>query len=386
MSGGLRDTAESTRSFIGSIRDGTGIRVAVKDILDTEGEVTSAGSKVVAERAKCAERDATCLSRLRLGRYSYVGKTNLHELAFGTTGINTWSGTPKNRLGDSLIPGGSSSGNGSALAYGLCDIAIGSDTGGSVRNPSACNAVMGLKTTYDLISREGLYPLAPSLDTVGPMTRDITMMWEAMSLLGLDQQPEGRLKRILVLPCNGISTAVEAVLASVASDLRHWADECDIDSDDWTEASNHLTRILWAEAAESNYWMKDRWGALQVGESLQKGLSFLQDRATLEESYTFAETWKRRLDEVLEDGTVLVVPTLERETPSFGTAMSGHVRLGRFTSPVNLAGVPALSVPIRISSVQIPVSVQLIGRWDSEKLLLTTAEKLPSRFEWGNQP
>ena len=113
-------------------------------------------------------RDAACLARLRAADVAIVGKANLHELACGGTGVNPHFGTPVNPFDPTCIPGGSSSGNAVALADGEVDIAIGSDTAGSIRNPSACCGTAGLKTTWGRIPLDGVWPLAPSLDTVGP--------------------------------------------------------------------------------------------------------------------------------------------------------------------------------------------------------------------------
>ena len=156
---------------------GTGPRVAVKDLIDMAGLPTTAGSRPVADAALPAERDAACLAGLRAaidaGQARFAGKTNLHELAFGITGINGAFGTPVNPLDPRRMPGGSSSGSGTAVAAGEADIAYGSDTGGSIRIPAACCGITGLKTTWGRISLDGVRPLAHSLDTVGPMARDI---------------------------------------------------------------------------------------------------------------------------------------------------------------------------------------------------------------------
>ncbi len=132
------------------------------------GEVTTAGCRAVARRAVPAERDAACLKGARDAGARIVGRTNLHELALGVTGVNPWYGTPVNPLDPSLVPGGSSSGSAVAVATGEAEVAYGSDTGGSVRIPAACCGVAGLKTTWGRIPLDGVWPLAPSFDTVGP--------------------------------------------------------------------------------------------------------------------------------------------------------------------------------------------------------------------------
>src|SRR5438094_7098542 len=148
---------------------GSGPRLAVKDLIDVEGVPTTAGSRAVERGAKPADADAPCLRGARAAGARIVGKANLHELAMLPFGTNPWFGTPVNPLDPALIPGGSSSGSAVAVATDEADVALGSDTGGSVRVPAACCGVAGLKTTHGRISVDGVYPLAPSLDTVGPI-------------------------------------------------------------------------------------------------------------------------------------------------------------------------------------------------------------------------
>src|SRR5882724_50590 len=151
---------------------GEGLRVGVKDSIDIAGYPTRAGSAAFAS-ASPALRHATVVQALLDGGCRIVGKTNMHELAYGVTGINRWSGTPKNPLYPDRIPGGSSSGSAVAVAAGArgdppVDFSLGTDTGGSIRIPAACCGVYGLKTSYGRISREGVHPAASSLDCVGP--------------------------------------------------------------------------------------------------------------------------------------------------------------------------------------------------------------------------
>jgi amidase len=162
---------------------GPGVRLAVKDLIDMQGEPTTAGCRAVAARAVPAESDAECLAGAREARARIVGRTNLHELALGVTGVNPWYGTPVNPLDPTLVPGGSSSGSAVAVATGEADVAYGSDTGGSVRIPSACCGTAGLKTTWGRIPLGGVWPLSPSFDTVGPMARDVAGLVTGMQLL-----------------------------------------------------------------------------------------------------------------------------------------------------------------------------------------------------------
>lgn len=157
--------------------------VAVKDIIDVAGVPTTLGCAATARRARPAGSDASCLAGFREAGAVITGKTNLHELAHGATGENAFFGTPTNPLDAKRIPGGSSSGSAVAVATGEADVAIGTDTGGSIRIPAACCGVVGLKTTFGKISLEGVWPLAPSLDTVGPLGRDVAAVARGFALL-----------------------------------------------------------------------------------------------------------------------------------------------------------------------------------------------------------
>src|SRR5438309_8114762 len=166
---------------------GSGMPVAVKDLIDMAGVITTAGCRALADHGAPAERDAPLLREIRRREAAsevwIVGKTNLHELAYGTTGANPWWGTSTNPRYPALYPGGSSSGSATAVAAGEAVVALGSDTGGSVRIPAACCGIAGLKTTWGRVPLTGVWPLAPSLDTVGPLARDVRGLVAGMTLL-----------------------------------------------------------------------------------------------------------------------------------------------------------------------------------------------------------
>src|SRR4029077_8224506 len=162
------------------------LRLAVKDLIDVKGVVTTAGSEYVAQTSPPAISDAACLAIARARNVQIVGKTNLSEFAVAPSGINDFFGTPKSPLSkkSKLIPGGSSSGSAVAVASGKADIAFGTDTAGSIRVPAACCGIVGLKTTFGLVSLRGVFPVEPKhLDTVGPMAKDVAHVVEGMDLL-----------------------------------------------------------------------------------------------------------------------------------------------------------------------------------------------------------
>ena len=162
---------------------GDGPRLAVKDCMDIEGLPTTVGCQAIAEQASPAARDAAVVAAARRAGARIVGKTNLCELCWSASGVNPWSGTPVNPADPRRVPGGSSSGSAVAVAAGEADVALGTDTGGSVRIPAACCGIAGLKTTWGRVPVDGVYPLAPSLDTVGPLGLDVAAVELGMRLI-----------------------------------------------------------------------------------------------------------------------------------------------------------------------------------------------------------
>jgi amidase len=162
---------------------GPGVRLAVKDCIDVEGLPTTVGCQLIAEQASPAARDAAVVAAARRAGARIVGKTNLTELCWSASGVNPWSGTPVNPADPGRIPGGSSSGSAVAVAAGEADVALGTDTGVSVRIPAACCGITGLKTTWGRVPVDGVYPLAPSLDTVGLLGADVAAVELGMRLI-----------------------------------------------------------------------------------------------------------------------------------------------------------------------------------------------------------
>src|SRR6516165_11168145 len=162
---------------------GPGVRLAVKDCIDVEGVPTTVGCPVIAERARPADRDAPVVAAARRAGAQIIGKANLAELCWSAVGTNSWSGMPVNPADPRRVSGGSSSGSAVAVGTGEADVALGTDTGGSVRIPAACCGVVGLKTTWGRVPVQGVYPLAPSLDTVGPLGADVAAVELGMRLI-----------------------------------------------------------------------------------------------------------------------------------------------------------------------------------------------------------
>jgi amidase len=356
---------------------GTGIAVAVKDLIDVEGVPTTAACRAVAETAAPAESDAVCLREIRrreaAGEVWLVGKTNLHELAYGTTGINPWWGTPVNPRYPHLLPGGSSSGSATAVAAGEAVVGLGSDTGGSVRIPAACCGIAGLKTTWGRVSNAGVWPLAPSLDTVGPLAADVAGLVVGMQLLdpGFATGDAagvvvGRLR--LDEDVNPVvDAAIDRALATAGLEVS------DATLPGWGAAWEAADVILSAEA-----WRVDgpllrahpdgigdvTAARIAAGESVTTDAELAARRTQLR--------WQHDLEAALAEVHVLALPVLRDLPPSVD---SQPVGLNRLTLPINLAGLPALSLPVAEVDGH-PVALQLVAPAYGEELLLTVGALL----------
>lgn len=360
------------------------LRVAVKDLIDVAGVVSTNGSRAVAASAAPAARDAACLAGTRAeeaaGRAVIVGKTNQHELAFGVTGVNPWYGTPVNPLDPALVPGGSSSGSAVAVATGRADVAFGSDTGGSIRIPSACCATVGLKTARGRVSLAGVLPLAPSLDTVGPMAATVEGVITGMSLLEpgfslAGHRPARRVGRVRLPAQPWVDAAIDAALGAVGD--RGGVGVTEVELPTWDAATRAATTILSAEAWEVHeaLWQEHRDElSPDVAERLE--LASMLSADSVAEAWEVARDWSAELSRALDSVDALALPVLADAPPRLADAARiGHIRYG---SPCNLAGVPALALPVVPASLPVvpasplagPTSLQLVGP-DEEGLLAT---------------
>lgn len=193
----------------------SGALVSIKDLLDVEGYTTHAGTVFMAENPG-AERDADVVARLRAQGCVLVGHTNMTELAYSGLGLNPHYGTPENARFPGCIPGGSTSGGAVSVAQELVDFAIGTDTGGSLRIPAAFNGITGFKPSQSTVSQRGCYPLSRSLDSIGPMARDVATckaVWETIA--DADTRASRQVEPEFVIPENFGMDDIDPVVATV---------------------------------------------------------------------------------------------------------------------------------------------------------------------------
>jgi Asp-tRNA(Asn)/Glu-tRNA(Gln) amidotransferase A subunit family amidase len=366
-----REAAGSGRRPTGPLQDAT---FAVKDMIAVRGQRRGGGSRSQEGSPVCSEHAPVVATMLDAGAV-LIGLTALHELAFGVTGINAYTGTPANPAGDGRIPGGSSSGSAVAVATGSADVALGTDTGGSIRIPAALCGVVGYKPAYGRWPTAGVLALAPSLDHVGVLARSVAAVTSVDRLFGSpaghDPSPDGRTLGVHRGHLAGADAAVADAVGSALDRLsaRHAIVEVGFPSDD--EVLELTNTIMFFEAANEY-----RAEAMDPGSGLGDDV-----RARLETGLRIApddyqRAWARArsladevraamagIDAVVGPTVPICAPTLA-EAPALGPRLVAHTRLA------NMTGLPAISLPLE--TVGLPVGLQLIGM-HSDRLLADAA-------------
>ena len=355
---------------------GTGVRVAVKDLIDIEGVPTTAGSRAVERTAKAAPRAALCPAGLRAAGARLVGKANLHELAMLPVGTNPWFGTPVNPLDPALIPGGSSSGSAVAVASGEADVALGSDTGGSIRVPSACCGTAGLKTTHGRVPLDGVWPLAPSLDTVGPMATAVAGLTLGMQLLEPGFAPSSPARVIGRVRTDGLPEIEEAVDRALrVAELK----VVELDWADVQAGADIFTAIFFAEVWEVDHALIDS-DPDNIGADIHQAMGLADMfRAGVDDARRQLGTYRRSLDQLFQRVELLALPTMPIFPPRIDELNDDNraatmLDLTRHVSLFNPPGLPCTAQPVPASGTRLPASLQLVGPAGSEELLLPTAQ------------
>ncbi len=389
-----------------------GIPVAIKDIIYTDGVLTSGGSKALADFIP--DEDSTIVRRLDAAGAVLLGKLNLSEFAIGGT-IDHPFGTPRNPWNTEHTAGGSSSGSGVAAAGGLCAGALGSDTGGSVRGPAGFCGIVGLRPTYGRVTRHGVIPMCWSMDTVGPMTRtvaDCALMLNAIA------------GRDALDPTSG-SAPVPDYTATLHEGVRglriglptEMFDFEGLDAD-VRESVMRAVSVLeerGASAEEMSLPTSANSGAVFIATADVDAAAYHSDRLRTRgddydwstrarlESAALTPAWaylraqrartliRRELTDALDAYDIIILPTgpvaaptIEASTGKPGGYYQGKLDLGRrrYTSPAALAGLPALSIPCGFSATGLPIGMQLIGKAFAEPTLFRAAQAYESATEW----
>ena len=396
-----------------------GLPIALKDVLSTEGVATTCGSRIL--EGYVPPWDGTVVARLRRAGAIFLGKTNTDEFAMGSSTENSAYGPTRNPWDSTRVPGGSSGGSAAAVAADLCLAALGTDTGGSVRQPASFCGVVGLKPTYGRVSRYGLVAFASSLDQIGPLTKDVrdaALLLEAIA--GADPHDSTSAPRAVPhyaetlarselrglrigLPTewfgDGLSSAVRSHVAAAVAQLEALGAELREISLPMTAYSIPIYYILAPAEASANLARYDgvRYG-LRAAESPADIFDFIaQNReagfgaevkrrimlgayalsAGYQEAYykkaqSARTLLKQEFDQTFEQVDLIAGPTTPSTAFTFGAHANDPLAMyleDIYTIPVNLAGLPAISVPCGLAD-GLPVGLQLIApAWEEERLL-----------------
>jgi aspartyl-tRNA(Asn)/glutamyl-tRNA(Gln) amidotransferase subunit A len=412
----LAEARATERELLRGKRRGVlhGLPVALKDNIWTRNLRTTVGSSILREFQP--SEDGTVVRKLRRAGAIVLGKTNLHEFAYGVTSENPHYGAVRNPWNADCIAGGSSGGSAVAVAAGLCAAAIGTDTGGSIRIPSALCGVVGLKPTFGRISVHGVFPLAPSFDHVGPITRsamDAALVLECIagrdpldptSLARSDKDFRLALKR--KRPRLGrpkehfwvhMDPEVQKITEAAISDFVKSAEQLEeISFPSMTagvEAANLIAAVEASQLHERAGYFPARAGeyGVDVRCRLEQG-----SKTRALDYLTAQEAMRRARDEVevaLKTVDAIVIPTTAIAAPRMGTE---RVRVGDVEMPLrtamvdlnrpgNFTGLPAISMPCGITEDGLPVALQFVGRRFDEARLLAIARRF-SETERDRQP
>ncbi len=378
-----------------------GIPISLKDNIYTKGIRTTAGSKILKDFIP--KEDAVVVAQLKEAGAVILGKTNMHEFAYGVTSNNPHYGPVRNPWDLERIPGGSSGGAAAAVAAGLCYGSIGTDTGGSIRIPASLCGVVGLKPTWGRISCEGTVPLSPLLDCTGPLARtvrDVALLTGAVyfrvgrepNLARPESLRSDPRKFCLGIPrqlfFDALSTEVRSAFDSALRDLcKAGMKTADISIpllDETEDAGNH---IAWVEAtlfhsqqgyfpARAADYGDDVRSRVEMGSKVS-ALDYLQaleiqKQFVLQLHLALAES---DADAIVFPSTAIEAPLLNQETIRIGKhEYAARALLLRNNRPANLAGVPSVSVPCGFTPSRLPIGLQLMGGVSSERVLLRIAK------------
>ena len=359
----IRERSE-LNAFI-SVSDEQGARdaVAVKDLVDVQGMVTTAGGVILPDVP--ASDDAPVIKRLRQSGCAIVGKANLHEFAYGVTSINPHYGTVRNPHDTGRVAGGSSGGSAVAVAAGMCEWAVGSDTGGSIRIPASLCGVAGFKPAFGSIDLGGVIPLSASLDTLGPMALDMPGTARAYSIMsGEDVSLAGLSRPRLAVPARWV-TGLDQPTADAWNLVSRGLPEIEFgDRDTFFQVG--LTILLFEAAAYHRRWATD--SPEKYGEDVLRLIrrGFEVTPASYQQALLERTRLQDQAERAMEGVDALILPATAVVAPPIETANDMREPLSRFTRPFNTTHQPVAVLPAPVSGL--PVGIQVAGVTNTETL------------------
>ena len=357
-----------------------GLTVGVKSNIMVKGLPWTGGMGLYRDRI--ASRDAEVVTRLRTAGAAILGTVNMHEAALGAHTDNAFYGRTHNPHRHDYTPGGSSGGSGAAVAAGMCDLALGTDTMGSVRIPAAYCGVYGLKPTEGAVSSDGLAFLEPALDCIGPLAASLDVLEQAWPILASDPGHAVTFTRAFVLGRQGEVEVQPAVTAGFEAALRALPL-----TPETLDLPDSLTDIRMAGLVSAGQWLIADLGAeyREDNPGLSGELKFiLKITAGMEQRPEVLARTRTALRKALGSDGVLIMPTAPQVAFPHGTRAPSNQ--ADFTCLANVAGLPSLALPSGWNEDGLPVSVQLVGPPGSEPGLIALARQLDNQLQAHRRP
>jgi aspartyl-tRNA(Asn)/glutamyl-tRNA(Gln) amidotransferase subunit A len=373
-----------------------GVPISVKDLYDTKGVRTTAGAKVFADRIP--EEDAAAVKKLRQAGATIIGKTNLHEFAYGATTVNPHFGTALNPWDHKCISGGSSGGSAVAVALGMGLASLGTDTGGSIRIPASLCGIVGLKPTYGRVSTHGVIPLSWSFDHAGPMTKTVEDAALMLQVIADGNIPVPKYAAALTGKIRGVRIGIprtffyesldphvaSAVLDALGLMERLGAGMSDVDLPGIPDHLNTWNQIAAPEAYayhEKNLKAHGDWYGADIRARLETGRNLLSvDHVRARQTRAMIQT---ECAKVLQTCDVLITPTIPTPAPRIKKLDQPAIgALTRFTRYFNLTRLPAISVPCGFTPDGLPIGLQIVGRAFDEETVFRVAHAYEQNAGW----
>ncbi len=355
----------------------------VKENIDVAGHVSTNGNPAFAAKQVVASANAPAIDQLLAAGARLVGKAHMDEMAYSLLGANPHYGTPINPAARDRHPGGSSSGSAVAVAAGLADFALGTDTAGSCRAPAAFCGVFGFRPSHGAVSSNGVVPLAPSLDTIGWFARDMeTMIAVGEALLPADiaAAPVAEVIRLTDAFADAEAAVVEAAAPALAELRGAYASrEAMLGEAFWSEALGHFRNLQAYEAwAEHGAWITAARPAFGPGVAERFAYAATITREQKQAADAFRHEARNTIDTLLGEARVLVVPTTPFRAPLLDESAvaldAKRAQMMRVFLIASFFGLPQISIPLTTQDA--PVGLSLIGRRGSDRALLALARRL----------
>lgn len=360
-------------SLVQTLQLGSGkLKVVVKDTIDIQDYPTRAASPALAN-ISAATQHAAVVENILDQDCQIIGKANLHELAFGITGLNGYTGSPINPKYPHLIPGGSSSGSATSVAEKICDFSIGTDTGGSIRLPAACCGIYGLKPTFGRVSRQGVLPQFSSLDCVGPFANDMSTLIHAMDIIDptfdiqkvkLNQENTTRIGILRVDADDSVWQSIEQRIEQL-SNIQFEPVELSLFQAAYKVG---MTLISYENWQAFSYLITTGKLGTDIRQRLLASAQITSEE--YEKAKEVQQAFRQEVDQLLTQFDALLLPTLPIIPPQI-SEVNDPLKLLNLTSlvrPFNVSGHPALTLPLETTE-GLPVGLQLVaGQNQDEKL------------------